>query len=81
MIPLLVSCITPAPEGPRREGNAAPSTALPPHRVYVPELVTDALKEPAWEALLGEARPDHVIVYERGPQSFVLLLESTPSPR
>ena len=48
--------------------------------LYVPELIraSPSLIEPAWAPLLDAAGPDHVLLYERGPGSFVLLLETTP---
>ncbi len=42
--------------------------------LYPPELVQGALVEPAWAPLLAVTGPDHVVLYERGPGSFVLLL-------
>jgi hypothetical protein len=49
--------------------------------LYEPELVRgrDALLEPAWAPLLDRTGPDHVLLYERGPGSYVLLLETTPA--
>jgi hypothetical protein len=48
--------------------------------LYVPELArADAMsqKQP-WFPLLGEAGPDHVVVIERGPRSYIVLLPTTP---
>jgi hypothetical protein len=48
--------------------------------LYAPELIrgNTNLLEPAWAPLLDATGPDHVILYERGPGSFVLLLETQP---
>ena len=44
--------------------------------LYDPALVVGKalFVEAAWEPLLAEAGPDHVLLIERGPQSYVLLL-------
>lgn len=48
--------------------------------VYAPELLrgNTLLLEPSWAPLLDRAGPDHVVLFPRGPQSWVLLLETTP---
>ena len=42
--------------------------------LYQPELVGDALKEPAWAPLLDVTGPDRAILYRRSEGSFVMLL-------
>lgn len=42
--------------------------------LYPPELVKGAMVEPAWAPLLGVVGPDRVVLHERAPGSFVLLL-------
>lgn len=42
--------------------------------LYPPELVKGAMLEPAWAPLLAVTGPDRVILYERGPGSWVLLM-------
>lgn len=42
--------------------------------LYPPELVTGIMREPAWEALLAATGPDRVVLHERAPGSFVMLL-------
>ncbi len=53
--------------------------------LYQPELLLgkDALVEPEWAPLLERAvGPDRAVLYERGPGSFVVLMETAPrSPR
>jgi hypothetical protein len=48
--------------------------------LYVPELIraSPSLIEPAWAPLLDATGPDRVLLYERSPGSYVLLLETTP---
>ncbi|GDX79495.1 hypothetical protein LBMAG42_13060 [Deltaproteobacteria bacterium] len=46
--------------------------------LYQPELLTPTMTEASWAALLTATGPDRVVLYERGPQSFVLLLPSVP---
>lgn len=46
--------------------------------LYPPELVSGAMLEPAWAPLLRLAGPDHVVLYQRAPHSFVLLLPTSP---
>lgn len=50
--------------------------------LYVPEVLraTPSLVEPAWAPLLDQAGPHHVILFPRGPRSWVVLLETTPPP-
>lgn len=48
--------------------------------LYVPELArgdTLSAKEP-WYPLLDRAGPDHVVLIERGPRSYIVLLPTTP---
>lgn len=49
--------------------------------LYQPELVrtNTTLLDPAWAPLLDEAGPDHVILVKRGPQSWILLMETAPA--
>jgi len=49
--------------------------------IYQPELLIgkDSLLEDAWAPLLRQAvGPDHVVLYQRGPGSYVLFLERAP---
>ncbi|MDP2315898.1 MAG: hypothetical protein Q8P41_23585 [Pseudomonadota bacterium] len=48
--------------------------------LYAPELVRGnaTLVEPAWAPLLDLTGPDRALLYERGPGSWVLLLETLP---
>ena len=46
--------------------------------LYPPELVSGVLLEPAWAPLLRLAGPDHVVLYQRAPHSFVMVLPTTP---
>lgn len=50
--------------------------------LYQPELVRNnpTLVDPAWAPLLDQAGPDHVVLFARGPQSWILLLETAPTP-
>ncbi len=50
-----------------------------------PELLTPTMTEPAWAPLLPTTGPDHVVLFERAPRSFVILLPTagpvtTPAP-
>lgn len=49
--------------------------------LYAPELIRGnaTMVEPGWAPLLDLTGPDRVILHARGPQSFVLLLETAPS--
>jgi hypothetical protein len=65
--------------------DAAPRGGYVELDLYDPALLaaTPSLIEPAWAPLLSQAGPDHVLLYERGPDSFVLLLPAArpaPSP-
>ena len=42
--------------------------------LYQPELVTGAMVEPAWEPLLAKAGKKNVVLIQRAPRSWVLLL-------
>lgn len=49
--------------------------------IYQPELLIgkDSLVDDAWAPLLRSAvGPDHVVLYQRGPGSYILLLETAP---
>ena len=46
--------------------------------LYQPELLTPTLTEAVWAPLLAATGPDRVVLYERAPQSFVLLLSTAP---
>lgn len=48
--------------------------------LYQPELLTPTLTEASWAPLLAVTGPAHVVLYERGPQSFVLLLPTADRP-
>ncbi len=49
--------------------------------LYAPELIrgNTTLVEPAWAPLLDLTGPDRVVLFERGPGSWVLLLEAAAS--
>ena len=51
--------------------------------LYVPELArADATSQKAaWFPLLDDAGPDHVVVIERGPRSYIVLLPTTPGAK
>ncbi len=51
--------------------------------LYVPELARgDALSErEPWYPLLDRAGPDHVVLIERGPRSYIVLLPTTPGAK
>lgn len=48
--------------------------------LYAPELLGEAMIEPAWAPLLATTGPDQVALYERGDGSYVLLLERRAGP-
>ncbi|MCE9573584.1 MAG: hypothetical protein K8W52_10545 [Deltaproteobacteria bacterium] len=51
--------------------------------LYVPELARgDALSErEPWYPLIDQAGPDHVVLIERGPRSYIVLLPTTPGAK
>jgi hypothetical protein len=54
--------------------SAAAGAAYTELDLYPPELVAGVMAEPAWAPLLDLTGPDRVVLFERGPHSWVLLL-------